>query len=787
MKKMFLGICYLLFTQALIAQGLLGKVTDSGTGAPIPSATIELDNFTFLIANDSGEFEFKTVKPGSHKIRITAIGFRSYEGVIEPSSHQAVFTLERINLFMQPVEVRATRAGEKAPFTKTNISKRQIEKLNLGQDLPFILNQTPSVIINSDAGNGIGYTGIRIRGSDATRINMTINGIPYNDAESQGLFFVNLPDLASSVNNIQIQRGVGTSSNGPGAFGATINLSTNEVNTTAYGEINNSVGSFNSWKHTVKLGSGLIDDHFTVDARLSKISSDGYIDRAATDLQSIYVSGAYLNDKTSVRVNIISGKETTYQAWNGVAESDLKTNRTINYAGTEKPGEPYKNETDNYRQDHYQLFVNHQFTNKITFNTALFLTQGKGYYEQYKKEQNFSDYGLPDFIHGGDTLTQTDLIRQLWLDNNFYGQVFSVFYESPKDQLTVGGGWTRYDGNHYGHVIWAETGVPDNYRWYDLDAYKTDLNIYSKYQRRLSDKLEAFADIQYRKVLYDIDGFRDNPSLSIHNTYHFVNPKLGLTYNAGSYQLYASYSVGNKEPNRDDFEAGQQQQPKAERLHDVELGVEKKMASHHWGATLYYMRYKDQLVLTGKVNDVGSYTRINIPDSYRFGIELQGSSRITNWLNASANLTWSRNRIQNFTEYYDDYDNGGQKTVQYNSTDISFSPSLIGGASLTVIPAKNAEIGLFGKYVSRQFLDNTSNRERSLRPYFVQDIRFAYTLKQFLFKETNLIFAVNNVFNKKYEPNGYSFSYLAGGQLTTENYYYPMAGTNFMVAVNIKL
>ena len=782
---MFLGICYFLLTQTLGAQNVVGKVTDAGTGAPIPSATIELDHFS-AVANDSGKFGIR-IPPGTHRIRITAIGFRPYEGNIEPSDRETVFSLHRINLFMQPVEVTATRAGEKAPFTKTNISKKEIERLNLGQDLPFILNQTPSVVINSDAGNGIGYTGIRIRGSDATRINMTINGIPYNDAESQGLFFVNLPDLASSVNNIQVQRGVGTSSNGAGAFGATMNFSTNEVNTNSYGEINNSAGSFNTWKHTLKVGSGLINDHFTLDARLSKISSDGYIDRAATDLQSVYLSGAYLNDKTSIRVNVLSGKEKTYQAWYGVLESDLASNRTVNYAGMEKPDEPYKDETDNYRQDHYQLFVNHQFNDNLTFNTALFLTQGKGYYEQYKASENFAEYGLPHFVLDNDTVTQTDLIRQLWLDNNFYGGIFSANYKSLKDQLTFGGGWTRYDGNHYGHIIWAETGIPANYRWYDLDAYKTDLNVYSKYQRKLSNHFEVFADVQYRRVLYDLGGFRDNPSLNSRNIYQFVNPKFGVTYSVQDYQVYASYSIGNKEPNRDDFEAGQQQQPKPERLHDIELGIEEKNSSYQWGATLYYMKYRDQLVLTGKVNDVGAYTRTNIPESYRFGIELQGSTGITDWLNASANVTWSRNSIKNFTEFYDDYDNGGQKSIQHGSTDISFSPSVVAGATITVIPFRNAEIASLSKYVSRQYLDNTSDITRSLEPYYVQDVRLAYTLKNVVFKETNLVLLVNNLFNKRYEPNGYTFSYLAGGELTTENYYYPMAGINFMAGLNIKL
>lgn len=787
MKKMFLGICYLLLSHGILAQSLRGRVVDAKSGAPVAAATIELENFPTSMATDSGYFEYKKVKPGTYKIRITAVGFRPQERTLNFSEQESVFSLERINLFMQPVEVRAIRANERAPFTKTNISKNEIEKLNLGQDLPFILNQAPSVIVNSDAGNGIGYTGIRIRGSDATRINMTINGIPYNDAESQGLFFVNLPDLASSVSNIQIQRGVGTSSNGAGAFGATINFSTNEVNLLPYGEINNSYGSFDTWKHTVKVGSGLINDHFTIDGRISKITSNGYIDRASTDLQSLYLSAAYLNEKTSIRVNVLSGKERTYQAWYGVPESDLRTKRTINYAGTEKPGDPYEDETDNYKQDHYQLFLNHQVNKAMTFNTALFLTRGKGYYEQYKGGAAYADYGLPNFVHERDTVFQTDLVRQLWLDNYFYGQVFSGIYKSPQDQVTIGGGWTRYDGDHYGKIIWSEIGIPKNYRWYDLDAYKTDVNLFGKYQRRITKNLEAFGDLQYRSVLYNIGGFRDNPSLKVRNTYNFINPKIGLTYTASNYQVYASYSKGSKEPNRDDFEAGALEQPKSERLHDWELGLENRNASFQWSTTIYYMKYKNQLVLTGKVNDVGAYVRTNIPSSYRLGIELQGNSRINNWLNASANLTLSRNRIEDFTEFYDDYDNGGQKSIEYKSTDISFSPAVTGSATVNIVPFKNAGISLLSKYVSRQYLDNTSNKNRSLKAYYVQDVRLSYSLKNIFVKETNIVFLLNNVFNRKYEPNGYTFSYLAGGALTTENYYYPMAGTNLMLAVNIRL
>jgi iron complex outermembrane receptor protein len=407
-------------------------------------------------------------------------------------------------LLLEPVEVKAIRAGENSPFAKTNLTKKQIEKLNLGQDLPFILNQTPSVVVNSDAGNGVGYTGIRIRGSDASRINVTLNGVPFNDAESQGTFFVDLPDFTSSVGSIQVQRGVGTSSNGAGAFGASVNISTNEVNLKPYVEFNNSYGSFNTWKNTIKVGSGLVSDHFTTDFRLSRINSDGYIDRASSDLTSYYFSTAYLGKKNLLRFNMFSGKEKTYQAWYGVSEADLETNRTINYAGMERPGEPYDNETDNYKQDHYQLFYNQDLTSRLKLNLGLFYIKGKGYYEQYKADQAYSDYGLPEPIYGTDTITNTDLIRQLWLDNDFYGSIFSLHYKNDNSQFTLGGGWNRYEGNHYGDVIWAEKGLTLPGRWYDLDANKNDLTIYFKQQTKISSLVSFFYDLQYRKVKYDL-------------------------------------------------------------------------------------------------------------------------------------------------------------------------------------------------------------------------------------------------------------------------------------------
>ncbi|MDX2046793.1 MAG: TonB-dependent receptor, partial [Chitinophagaceae bacterium] len=671
--------------------------------------------------------------------------------------------------------------------TKNNLSKKEIEKLNLGQDIPFLLNQLPSVVINSDAGNGIGYTGLRIRGSDLSRINVTLNGIPYNDAESQGVFFVDLPDFASSVNSIQVQRGVGTSSNGAGAFGATINMGTNEFNEKAYAELNNSYGSFNTWRNTIKAGTGLLNKHFTVDARLSNVSSDGYIDRATSDLKSFYLSTAYFNDKSSLRFNIFSGKEKTYQAWYGVPENLLKTNRTFNSAGTEKAGAPYDNETDNYRQDHYQLFYNQQISDRLTFNTALFLTRGLGYYEQYKAEESYNSYGLPDVVIGSTTIDETDLIRQLWLDNYYYGNIFSLQYKNKQTQWVLGGGWNRYDGNHYGKIIWSQYSIPKDHKWYDLDAKKTDFNIYAKLQREFNKHWAVFADLQYRRVSYGLEGFRNNPALAVNNRYNFFNPKAGIRYSRNNLFAYLSYAIANKEPNRDDFEAGQNQQPLHETLHDVELGIEKRNYNWSYGATLFYMRYKNQLVLTGKVNDVGAYTRTNIPNSYRAGIELQGRYRIEEWVNVSGNIALSKNKVKNFTEFFDDYDNGGQKTNTYGTTDISFSPDVVGSAAVNFIPFKNAELSFISKYVSRQYLDNTSQESRSLNPYYLHDVRMIYNIKTRLLKEVNMVLQVNNLFNKKYEPNGYTFSYIYGGDFITENYYYPMAGRNFMLGVNIKI
>ena len=814
MKKLLWGICFLTVQQIGLAQSKTILLITDAAGNPVANASIELEKTGIFAANEKGELSFTTRQTGLVRCHISSVGFKSADTTITLPSPLVKFQMTRLALFLDPVEIKALRAGEKAPFAKSNLSKNDIEKRNLGQDLPFILSQTPSVIVTSDAGNGVGYTGLRIRGTDATRINVTVNGIPYNDAESQGTYFVDMPDIASSLNSIQVQRGVGTSSNGAGAFGASINVSTNEMNEKAYAEINNSFGSFNTWKNTVKFGTGLINKHFTFDARLSKISSDGFIDRGSSNLKSLYASAAYTNGSSSLRFNIISGTEKTYQAWNGIPQyklfynKDSLLNHYYNNLGSlyftsadssnlfnSNPRKynvfTYPNQTDNYQQDHYQLFFNHQFTNNWSVNTAIYLSKGKGYYEEYKNDASYSSYGLPGIIIGNTTIKKTDLVRRLWLDNNLYGTIFSLLHKTKKDQFSFGGGWNEYDGKHYGDIIWAANGAPNNYQWYYNKAVKKDFNLYSKYQYKLTSHLEALVDLQYRRVDYDIDGTRKFPDLKVNNHFNFFNPKLGLTYSAGSFIAYASYAFANKEPNRDDYENGAlTNPPKSEHLQDLELGLEENKFNYGWGINLYYMNYKDQLILTGKINDVGDALRINTPHSYRAGIELQGRYKPDKMVQLSGNFTLSDNQIKNFYDYIPRYnanfDLVQQDTFYYRKTSLAFSPSVIIAGLLQVFPFSNAEINTGIKYAGKQFLDNTGSDAKSINGYFVQDLTLQYGLHTGFTKDITLVARLNNIWNKKYESNGYTYSYFYDKTLVRENFYFPMADRNFMLAVNVK-
>jgi iron complex outermembrane recepter protein len=681
--------------------------------------------------------------------------------------------------YLQPVEVSSVKAAEKNPFAKTNLTKADIKKQNIGQDLPFILNNTPSVVVTSDAGNGVGYTGIRIRGTDATRINVTLNGIPYNDAESLGTYFVDMPDIASSASSIQIQRGVGTSANGAGSFGGSINVSTNELVKTQNFEANSSIGSYGLLKNTLLYNSGMLNKHFAIDARMSHISSDGYIDRATARLKSYFISAVYFNPKNTVRVNVFTGKEKTYQAYYGTLEDSLKNNRTYNSAGTEKPGTPYENQVDDYAQTHYQLFYTHTFTPYLKSNIAVFLTKGKGFYEQYKAAQKFSKYGLPNY----GSIKKSDMINQLWLDNDFYGSIFSLQYEKKNTQLIVGAGYNRYEGAHFGKIIFAtvQAAVPANYEWYNTPARKYDFSAYTKWTQTIGSHFQTFVDMQIRNVDYSIKGFRKNPTLNVNN------PKAGITFYKNNMKVYASFGHATKEPNRDDFEAAATKLPKPEKLNDIEMGVEYKKSSTSLGANIYYMHYKDQLVLVGNVNDVGAYTRTNIDNSYRAGLELFGSATLNKTFAVSANVTLSKNKVKNFTENVDNYDNGTVKSTFYNEADISFSPNVIGSLSLEVTPLKHTSIVLTSKYVGKQYLDNTSNNSRKLKDFFTQDARVGYTFIGKNNSEVNIFLQGNNIFSKLYEANGYTASYISNGALVTENYYFPMAPATIMLGLNIRL
>lgn len=720
---------------------------------------------------------------------------------------------------LQAVEVRAVRAGANAPFAKTNITAADLQKSNLGQDLPYLLQFTPSAVVNSDAGAGVGYTGLRIRGTDNTRINLTFNGVPVNDPESQVMIFVNFADIASSTGSLQIQRGVGTSTNGAGAFGATLSIDNLAQRDSAGAEVTVTGGSYNTQRYTVKAGTGLLPGGFRFDARLSKISSDGFVDRGASDLRAAQLVGSWqASDRTSIRALVMTGTEKTYQAWNGVPEEKLRGNDSTLRAFYEAnvgylfntrqdsvnffTSDPrrynaflYSNQTDNYQQDYYQLHLNHKFSPNLSLHVAPFYTRGRGYYEEYRAGEKYKSYGLSPAIYGTDTLTRTDLIRQLWLDNHNYGGVFSLSWNRRSTALTLGGSATHYLGKHYGFVKWAENGgIAPDHQWYNLDARKTDLNGYLKGEQRVGRNLSLFGELQLRSVQYEMDGFRKNPELKPKADYLFFNPKAGFSYairQAASLQqrIYGSVAVAHKEPNRDDFEAGEMLQPKPEQLVDFEAGYTIRGRKFSAGINGYYMQYKDQLVLTGKINDVGAYTRQNVPNSFRRGVELEAAYQPLEKLLISGNLTLSQNKIEAFTEYVDavdaSYNELPQTEIQYKNTDLAFSPSVTGAAMITVLPVKGLGVDVLGKYVGRQYLDNTETVTRSLDAYGVMDLRMRYDLPLQRGPKIRLHFMVNNLLNKKYEANGFTYSMNVGGVRTVSNSYFPQAGTNFLGGVTL--
>ena len=665
----------------------------------------------------------------------------------------------KITKILKEVNVNALRAGEKTPVAFTNLDKNEIEKRNLGQDLPYIISITPSVVTTSDAGAGIGYTSFRIRGSDPTRINVTINGIPLNDSESQGVWWVNMPDFSSSVENIQIQRGVGTSTNGASAFGASVNLQTNQLNKKPYLLTNNTVGSFNTLKNNIEFGTGLINNQIAFDGRLSKINSDGYIDRATADLKSMYLQGTYLNSKTLLKALLFTGHERTYQAWNGVPLNYLDTNRTFN-------SYTYENEVDDYKQSHYQLHYKRQISNTTNLNIAAHYTYGEGYYEQEKLEEEFADYGLANIIISNDTISSTDLIRRKWLKNDFGGITYSLKHQLKSIDLILGGASNKYSGQHYGNIIWAEytSNAGFNHQYYWNKGEKSDHNFYVKANYKYNHKTNFYVDLQRRSVNYVFEGLEENGNPALQEVaLYFFNPKFGLFYDLNKTQsIYASFAVANKEPNRNDYiESSPVSRPKHETLYDTEIGYKIKGEKLNLGVNLYQMDYKNQLVLTGQINDVGAYTRTNIDQSYRKGLEIIASYKLNDKISWAGNVTLSENKIISYTAYIDNWDNWGQETVDYKNTDLSFSPNIIWSSVLNYNITKNTSLDLISKYVGEQFIDNTSSRNRMLNDYLVNHLRISYEWKNKIFKVAKFNLQINNLLNNKYLSNAWVYHFIS--------------------------
>jgi iron complex outermembrane recepter protein len=780
-KKIVASLLFFYSLGAFSQSYLKGTIKDAETNQPLQGASVYWKNSNIgTKTNEQGHYSI-LAQTTENLLIISYLGFEKI--ILEPKDingkSELNFSLYKTVFQADEVIVSATRATDKSAMAFTNIGKDELQKQNAGQDLPILLNLTPSLVTTTDAGAGIGYTGLRIRGSDATRINVTVNGIPINDAESQGVYWVNMPDLASSVSSIQIQRGVGTSTNGAGAFGGSVNIQSNEFNKKAYAELNSSVGSFNSFKNTIRIGSGLLANKFTVDARLSKITSDGFVDRAFSDLKSYYLSGAYYGKKSFVRLITFGGKEKTYQSWNGIPADKLETDRTFNSF-------TYPNQTDNYNQTHFQLLSTHTLSTHWSLNANLHYTKGKGYYEEFKEGQSLSSYGFT----GVNSDKETELVRQKWLDNDFYGTTFSLDYNSFKKLSTsIGGGYNIYDGDHFGDIIYAkEAPLANGFRWYKSNSIKKDFNIYSKTNLQITEKVNFYADLQLRTVNHEMKGTASKmQTIDQTHNYNFFNPKIGATASiSDNLSTYASFSVGQKEPNRTDFvDSKGAVAPKAEKLNDFELGLKYSKNKGTFTANAYWMNYKDQLVLTGAINDVGESIRTNIPKSYRLGIELEAKYAFTNKLAWAANITLSQNKVENFTELIPDYE-GNYKQNSFKNTDIAYSPNMILGSQIILKPVKSFEMALLTKYVGSQYLDNTSNKARSLNSYITNDIRLLYSVKPKSFPTISLGLYLNNVLNEQYESNGYTFSYLYEATVYTENYYYPQAGRNFMFTAGLK-
>ena len=738
---------------------------------------------------------------GSYRLKISFMGYDSFEREVNLAADTDLgeLTMKPSSVMLDEVVVTATKVAKGTPVAYSELTKDELNRRNDGQGIPFLILQSPSVIMTSDAGTGIGYSGFRIRGTDANRINITVNGVPVNDSESHTVFWVNMPDFASSVDNIQIQRGAGTSTNGAAAFGATVAMQTQKSELKPYAEYSVSAGSFGTVKNTVKLGTGLLQDHFVFDARYSNIQSDGYIDRAKAYMHSYFASAAYYGDNTLIRFQTFGSIEKTYQAWTGVPSYLLDSDRTYNPCGEYKEDgvtKYYKNQTDNYRQQNYHLTASQRLSDLWNMNLTLHYTHGAGYYEDYKGGAKVKDYKLPPYIDSqGDTIAKTDLVRRKWLENDFYGAIYSANYRGERLQFSAGAAINRYDGDHFGRVMWAKqsNNLPEpDYEYYRNTGDKLDYNMYAKANYQFHPNLNGYLDMQYRGIHYTIEGSDDKAGdhVNVDKHWNFFNPKAGINFQKGGHNAFVSFSVANREPNRDNFtEAGRDERPQHETLYDYEAGYGFGNSRFHVGANLYFMDYSNQLILTGKISEIGEALTSNIKDSYRMGIELTGGVKIARWLDWSGNLTLSRNKIKNFTESIEVYDADWnflrEDHNDLGTTDIAFSPDIIAN-SMFNFNWKQFSASFNSQFVGRQYIDNTSCKDRSIDPYFVSNLRVGYVFKPKFMKEIALDVTINNLFNEQYETNAWVYSAMVDGERYKEDGYFTQAGTNAMARVTFK-
>ena len=795
-------ILLLFITFTSIAQNnFVGRVTDS-SGEPIVGANILIEESNLITYTDEKGKFYLNSNSTNIEIQVSHVGYLTKEIEFSNPNQEINIVLDDGIILKDEIKVISTRAKYNSPFAFTNISKSFIEKNNSGKDIPFLINSTPSTYSTSDAGNGIGYTGVRIRGSDATRINVTINGIPYNDSESHGVFWVNVSDLASSANSIQVQRGVGSSTNGGGAFGGTVSIKTGKASEDFKLKYSSSAGSYKSFKNTLELNSGLIKNKINMNLRLSKINSDGYVDRATSDLKSYYASASYYSDKTSIDLINFSGKERTYQSWWGTPEgrinndieemnnvianngySDeqadnlLNSGRTFNYY-------TYDNQTDNYQQDHYQMHFNHDISNTANLHLALHYTYGRGYYEEFREDDNLSNYY--DFLEN----KSLDLVRRRWLSNHFYGLTYSFSKKFDKSEINIGGALNEYDADHFGEIIQPQLMVSEPY--YFSKSFKKDGNIFIKYNLNITKSAELFTDIQLRGYSHKMKGNDNDKSIiDVNKNNIFFNPKIGLTKSLNDkVSLYGSVAIANREPIRSDY-IDSKIEPKHESLVNIELGKGFNYNIGSFNTNLYLMEYNNQLITTGEVNDVGAYIRENVKKSRRFGVEF------TNVLNTkdfyvNSSLSLSRNLVYNFNETLYDY---GADFSQYNIienkygvTDLAFSPGVLLNNHFEWKANKFLSFILNSKYVGKQYLDNTSNEKRVLKDFLINDFKIQTNLTNNVFNNLFFKIEINNIFNVKYSSNGYTFGYYGGMDYEVrENYFYPQATRNIMFSISIEI